>query len=51
MVYGFDRIQQICELHVAGYEFAVLNTAFLVHDVSLSHYGPPKSILGLEISR
>lgn len=32
MVYGFDRIQQICELHVAGYEFAVLNTAFLVHD-------------------
>lgn len=30
--YGFDRIQQICELHVAGYQFAVLNNAFLVHD-------------------
>jgi hypothetical protein len=32
--YGFDRIEQICELHVAGYTFAVLNNAFLVHDVS-----------------
>lgn len=32
MVYGFDRIQQICELHAAGYKFSVLNNAFLVHD-------------------
>ena len=32
--YGFDRIEQICELHVAGYRFSVLNNAFLVHDVS-----------------
>jgi len=30
--YGFDRIEQICELHVAGYKFSVLNNAFLVHD-------------------
>ncbi|CAG5098128.1 Oidioi.mRNA.OKI2018_I69.XSR.g15393.t1.cds [Oikopleura dioica] len=30
--YGFDRIEQICELHVAGYRFSVLNNAFLVHD-------------------
>jgi len=51
MVYGFDRIQQICELHVAGYEFAVLNTAFLVHDVSLSLHGLIFNILGLEIPR
>lgn len=29
--YGFNRISQVCELHVAGYEFAVLNNAFLVH--------------------
>ncbi|XP_077970904.1 beta-1,4-glucuronyltransferase 1-like isoform X2 [Styela clava] len=29
--YGFDRIQQICELHIAGYKFAVLNNAFVVH--------------------
>ena len=36
MVYGFDRIQQICELHVAGYSFAVLNNAFLVHDVNFT---------------
>ena len=32
--YGFDRQEQICELHVAGYTFSVLNNAFLVHDVS-----------------
>ena len=32
--YGFDRIEQICELHIAGYKFPVLNNAFLVHDVS-----------------
>ena len=30
--YGFDRIQQICELYVAGYKFAVLDNAFLAHD-------------------
>ena len=23
--YGFDRIQQICELYIAGYKFAVLD--------------------------
>lgn len=38
MVYGFDRIQQICELHAAGYKFSVLNNAFLVHDVSIQTY-------------
>ncbi|XP_039625148.1 beta-1,4-glucuronyltransferase 1 [Polypterus senegalus] len=29
--YGFNRISQACELHVAGYKFTVLNNAFLVH--------------------
>ncbi|KAK3092694.1 hypothetical protein FSP39_005933 [Pinctada imbricata] len=29
--YGFNRISQACELHVAGYKFAVLNNAFLLH--------------------
>ncbi|CAK8679655.1 unnamed protein product [Clavelina lepadiformis] len=29
--YGFDRIQQICEMHVAGYDFVVLDNAFLTH--------------------
>ncbi|XP_077355692.1 beta-1,4-glucuronyltransferase 1 [Festucalex cinctus] len=29
--YGFNRISQACELHVAGYKFSVLNSAFLVH--------------------
>ncbi|XP_057712296.1 beta-1,4-glucuronyltransferase 1 [Corythoichthys intestinalis] len=29
--YGFNRISQACELHVAGYEFSVLSSAFLVH--------------------
>jgi len=29
--YGFDRIQQICEMHVAGYKFVVLDNAFLTH--------------------
>ncbi|XP_053388286.1 beta-1,4-glucuronyltransferase 1-like [Mercenaria mercenaria] len=29
--YGFNRISQVCELHIAGYQFAVLNNAFLVH--------------------
>ncbi|KAL1138533.1 hypothetical protein AAG570_008596, partial [Ranatra chinensis] len=29
--YGFNRISQVCELHVAGYTFSVLNNAFLVH--------------------
>ncbi|XP_032819782.1 beta-1,4-glucuronyltransferase 1 isoform X2 [Petromyzon marinus] len=29
--YGFNRISQTCELHVAGYRFAVLDNAFLVH--------------------
>ncbi|XP_063002278.1 beta-1,4-glucuronyltransferase 1 [Elgaria multicarinata webbii] len=29
--YGFNRISQACELHVAGYRFSVLSNAFLVH--------------------
>ncbi|CAB3378815.1 Hypothetical predicted protein [Cloeon dipterum] len=30
--YGFNRISQVCELHVAGFKFSVLDNAFLVHD-------------------
>ncbi|XP_023696082.1 beta-1,4-glucuronyltransferase 1 [Paramormyrops kingsleyae] len=29
--YGFNRISQACELHVGGYKFSVLSSAFLVH--------------------
>nr|XP_027199019.1 beta-1,4-glucuronyltransferase 1-like [Dermatophagoides pteronyssinus] len=29
--YGFNRISQTCELNMAGYQFAVLNDAFLIH--------------------
>ncbi|KAK7066106.1 Beta-1,4-glucuronyltransferase 1 [Halocaridina rubra] len=29
--YGFNRISQVCELHVAGYQFMVLDSAFVVH--------------------
>ncbi|XP_060614377.2 beta-1,4-glucuronyltransferase 1 [Anolis sagrei] len=29
--YGFNRISQACELHVAGFHFSVLSDAFLVH--------------------
>ncbi|XP_026572268.1 beta-1,4-glucuronyltransferase 1 [Pseudonaja textilis] len=29
--YGFNRISQACELHIAGYRFAILSNAFLVH--------------------
>lgn len=29
--YGFNRISQVCETHVAGYRFVVLNNGFLVH--------------------
>ncbi|XP_006002511.1 beta-1,4-glucuronyltransferase 1 [Latimeria chalumnae] len=29
--YGFNRISQACELHVAGYMFSILNNAFLIH--------------------
>lgn len=29
--HGFDRIQQICELYVAGYSLPILNNAFVVH--------------------
>ncbi|NXX16697.1 B4GA1 glucuronyltransferase, partial [Podargus strigoides] len=29
--YGFNRISQACELHVAGFRFAVLDGAFVVH--------------------
>ena len=27
----FDRIQQICELYIAGFKFQVLNNGYLVH--------------------
>lgn len=30
--YGFNRISQVCELHVAGYRFMVLDSAFVVHE-------------------
>ncbi|KAK3726974.1 hypothetical protein QZH41_014722 [Actinostola sp. cb2023] len=29
--YGFNRISQVCETNIAGYNFAVLDNAFLVH--------------------
>ncbi|KAM9718072.1 beta-1,4-glucuronyltransferase 1 [Menidia menidia] len=29
--YGFNRISQACELHVAGFRFSVLSSAFVVH--------------------
>ncbi|XP_076313919.1 beta-1,4-glucuronyltransferase 1-like [Tachypleus tridentatus] len=29
--YGFNRISQVCELHIAGYQFSVLNNVFVVH--------------------
>lgn len=29
--YGFNRISQVCETHTAGYDFVVLNNAFLIH--------------------
>uniref|UniRef100_A0A8C7DNZ5 Beta-1,4-glucuronyltransferase 1 n=2 Tax=Oncorhynchus kisutch TaxID=8019 RepID=A0A8C7DNZ5_ONCKI len=29
--YGFNRISQACKLHVTGYGFSVLNSAFVVH--------------------
>ncbi|XP_046665043.1 beta-1,4-glucuronyltransferase 1-like [Homalodisca vitripennis] len=35
--YGFNRISQVCELHVAGYKFSVLNNAFLVHQGVKTH--------------
>ena len=44
----FDRVQQICELYVAGYSFHVLNNAFLIHrglklnDDSNAHYTTDK---------
>ncbi|OXA60519.1 hypothetical protein Fcan01_05539 [Folsomia candida] len=28
---SLDRLSQLCELHVAGYKFAVLNEPFLIH--------------------
>ncbi|XP_013775359.1 beta-1,4-glucuronyltransferase 1-like [Limulus polyphemus] len=30
--YGFNRISQVCEQHVAGYKFSVLNNAFVIHE-------------------
>ncbi|GAB1610885.1 beta-1,4-glucuronyltransferase 1-like [Argonauta hians] len=29
--YGFNRISNVCELHIAGYTFSVLSNAFIVH--------------------
>ncbi|XP_033626682.1 beta-1,4-glucuronyltransferase 1-like [Asterias rubens] len=29
--YGYNRISQVCEMNVAGYNFAVLDNAFLIH--------------------
>ncbi|XP_054154251.1 beta-1,4-glucuronyltransferase 1-like [Oppia nitens] len=29
--YGFNRISQVCELHMSGYKFSVLNKAFVIH--------------------
>ncbi|KAB5579100.1 hypothetical protein PHYPO_G00190860 [Pangasianodon hypophthalmus] len=29
--YGFNRISQACELHVAGFRFSVVSNAFVVH--------------------
>ncbi|XP_028330383.1 beta-1,4-glucuronyltransferase 1 [Gouania willdenowi] len=29
--YGFNRISQACELHVSGFRFSVLSSAFVVH--------------------
>ena len=29
---GFDRIQQICELYVAGFTMLLLDNAFVIHD-------------------
>eukprot|EP00049_Salpingoeca_infusionum_P023785 m.371914 g.371914 ORF g.371914 m.371914 type:complete len:262 (-) comp60505_c0_seq1:100-885(-) len=30
--YGFNRISQVCETHIAGFQFRVLYNAFVVHD-------------------
>lgn len=30
--YGFNRISQVCELHVAGFRFLVLDSAFVIHE-------------------
>ncbi|CAG5121419.1 unnamed protein product [Candidula unifasciata] len=29
--YGYNRISQVCEMHIAGFKFHVLNNAFIVH--------------------
>lgn len=29
--YGYDRISQVCEMHVKGFDFHVLNNAFIFH--------------------
>ncbi|KAH3851583.1 beta-1,4-glucuronyltransferase 1-like isoform X2 [Dreissena polymorpha] len=29
--YGFNRFSQICEMHMLGYSFAVMNNAFVIH--------------------
>ena len=29
--YGFNRISQVCEMHIAGFNWQVLRSAFLMH--------------------
>ena len=29
--YGFNRISQVCETHISGYDFYVLDNAYLIH--------------------
>ncbi|CAL4158245.1 unnamed protein product [Meganyctiphanes norvegica] len=30
--YGFNRISQVCELHIAGFRFLVLDSGFVLHE-------------------
>ncbi|XP_070576846.1 beta-1,4-glucuronyltransferase 1-like [Ptychodera flava] len=29
--YGFNRISQVCEVHISGYNFAIMDNAFILH--------------------
>ena len=29
--YGFNRISQVCETHISGFNFHVLDNAYLIH--------------------
>jgi len=39
--YGFNRISQVCEMHISGYDFYILDNAYLIHhglkDKSIFH--------------